>query len=130
MIEVKRNVKMYQPSQGHVTNERSTWGQPPSAVRRRAAPLFWQPSRARSKATVELRSTGPPGVPSPRASRCPLHERDARAYTKPRRLCPRADKCAPVNINNPERKAQNIRLTDKANGPYTSWKFSRGRARM
>lgn len=30
---------------------------------------------------------------------------------------PLADKCAPVSNNSPERKAQNIRLADRANGP-------------
>ncbi len=42
----------------------------------------------------------------------------------------RADKCAPVNNNSPVRKAQNIRLTEIANGPYTSPKFSQGNAKI
>ena len=47
----------------------------------------------------------------------PLHERDVRGYIASRRLWPRADRCAPVSINNPLRNAQNIRLTDSAKGP-------------
>ena len=31
-----------------------------------------------------------------------------------------ADRCAPVNNRSPERNAQNIMLTESANGPYTS----------
>jgi hypothetical protein len=48
------------------------------------------------------------GIPAPR---------DARAYADSRALYPRADRCAPVSINSPVRNAQNIRLTDRANGP-------------
>ena len=43
---------------------------------------------------------------------------------------PSAERCAPVSNSNPERNAQNIRLTESENGPYTSAKFSFGRARM
>ena len=42
----------------------------------------------------------------------------------------RADRCAPVSSSIPDRNAQNIRLTEMANGPYTSAKFSRGRAKI
>ena len=38
----------------------------------------------------------------------------ARAYTLSRSL---ADKCAPVSNSSPVRKAQNIRLADRAKGP-------------
>jgi hypothetical protein len=54
----------------------------------------------------------------------PIHDRlvnpsaaGARSYILLRRPCSRADKCAPVSSNSPVRKAQNIRLADKANGP-------------
>ena len=66
---------------------------------------------------MELRSAGQPGAAAPRWFAVPLHERGARAYIASRRLCPRADRCAPVSINNPVRNAQNIRLTDNAKGP-------------
>jgi hypothetical protein len=35
----------------------------------------------------------------------------------PHRKCRCADNSAPVSSSNPERKAQNIKLTDKAKGP-------------
>ncbi len=44
--------------------------------------------------------------------------------------CPWAERCAPVNSKSPDRNAQNIKLTDNEKGPYTSAKFSRGKARM
>src|SRR6266581_4646234 len=44
--------------------------------------------------------------------------------------CPCADRCAPVSNSRPDRKAQNIKVTESENGPYTSAKFSQGRARM
>jgi len=41
-----------------------------------------------------------------------------------------ADKCAPASKSMPDKNAQNIRLTEIANGPYTSPKFRNGRAMM
>ncbi len=46
------------------------------------------------------------------------------------RIILRADRCAPVSSSIPDRNAQNIRLTEMANGPYTSAKLSRGRAKI
>lgn len=46
------------------------------------------------------------------------------------RKCSCAERWAPVSSSNPERNAQNIKLTDNENGPYTSAKFNLGRARM
>src|ERR1700722_3480962 len=48
----------------------------------------------------------------------------------PRLKCSSALKFAPASSNNPVKNAQNIMLTDSANGPYTSAKFSHGNAMM
>jgi hypothetical protein len=41
-----------------------------------------------------------------------------------------AAKWAPANSINPERKAQNMRVTEIEKGPYASWKSSQGSALM
>ncbi len=106
---------MYQPSQRHVTNEHRT-------NEYVGADVLICPVERKLDSVFDgnERNCAPPDSPgrrSPRGSRCPLHERDARAYIASRRLWPRADRCAPVNINSPVRNAQNIRLTDSAKGP-------------
>ncbi len=42
--------------------------------------------------------------------------------------CSAADRYAPPSNSNPDTNAQNISVTDIENGPYTSSKFSHGRA--
>jgi hypothetical protein len=99
---------MYQPSQGHVTNEHVGADVLICPVERKLDRAF--------DGRVGLCSSGQPGAAVPMWFAAPLHERDVRAYIA-RRLWPRADRCAPVSISRPVRNAQNIRLTDSAKGP-------------